>query len=197
MRIVVEGESDVGVAERLVTAAGHTLSAPVTVTGGKTKLDPRIANYSRAARLEPWVVLRDSDNTCPVELRTSLLSGFDQEPLFALRIAHTMTEAWLMADRDGFASYFKVSVRKIPLAPEDEDHAKHTLLRLALGSRSSAIRAEVARNGTKPGQLFVHHLNTFARQHWDVEAAAQNSASLRRAVAALRAIPPSPEMEQP
>lgn len=98
MHVVVEGESDKATASRVVEFAGrHVLH--VTVTRGKTKLDSKLANYSRAARDQPWVVFRDSDNQCPVSLRQRLLAGIPDNPLFALRIVHTMTEAWLMAGR--------------------------------------------------------------------------------------------------
>ena len=94
MHVVVEGESDKATASRMVEFAGrHVLH--VTVTRGKTKLDSKLANYSRAARDQPWVVFRDSDNQCPVSLRQRLLTGIPDNPLFALRIVHTMTEAWV------------------------------------------------------------------------------------------------------
>lgn len=191
MRIVVEGDSDVGAARRVVEHAGHGVTG-VRVAGGKSKLDPKIGNYARAARHEPWVVFRDSDNQCPVTLRDRLLTGVQQQPLFALRIAHTMTEAWLMADRRGFADYFKLSADAVPTSPEELSHAKHTLLNLCLHSRSRDIREEVAHDGTQPGPLFVDHLNEFATLHWDIAVAAQNSPSLRRAVNALTTIPKEP-----
>lgn len=196
MRIVVEGPSDEGAARRVVEHCGHVVTGTRAV-GGKTKLDPKLANYARAARREPWVVFRDTDTKCPVTLRQQLLLGVATSPLFVLRLAHCMTESWLMADTDGFAQYFNVSRDVVPLDVESLEHAKHTLLALCKRSRSRDIREEVAHDATTEGVLFVLHLNEFALNHWDVEAAAQNSASLRRAVAALRAIPPSPEMEQP
>ena len=126
MHVVVEGESDKATASRMVEFAGrHVLH--VTVTRGKTKLDSKLANYSRAARDQPWVVFRDSDNQCPVSLRRRLLAGIPDNPLFALRIVHTMTEAWLMADRLGFSRYFAVSFDTVPVDPEAKPHAPSPL----------------------------------------------------------------------
>ncbi|GAA1378805.1 hypothetical protein [Luteococcus sanguinis] len=188
MDLVVEGGSDEGAARRVVEAAGHAV-VRVYVVRGTGNLDRRITNYSRAARTTPWVVFRDSDNACPVELRTRLLAGIPENPRFSLRIAHTMTEAWLMADRKGFADYFKVSVGTVPADPEAEPHAKRSLLALCLKSRNRDIREEVAFDEAHPGPLFTDHLNGFATRHWDIETAAQNSPSLRRAIAALAAMP--------
>lgn len=189
MRVVVEGPSDEGAARRIVEASGHVVT-DLRAVGGKTKLDPKILNYARAARVEPWVVFRDSDNECPVQLRDRLLNTVAAtNQRFQLRIAHTMTEAWLMADPASFSQYFKVSRGKIPLSPESVPHAKQTLLALCLASRSRTIREEVAHDETTAGPLFTEHINEFARMHWDVGVAATNSPSLRRALAALSEMP--------
>ena len=188
MHVVVEGESDKAAARRVVEFAGRQV-LHVTVTRGKTKLDSKLANYSRAARDRPWVVFRDSDNQCPVSLRKRLLAGIPDNPLFALRIVHTMTEAWLMADRLGFSRYFAVSFDTVPVDPEATPHAKQTLLRLCQRSRSRDIREEVVHGQAHPGPLFVEHLTEFASRYWDVSAAAQSCPSLQRAITALHALP--------
>ncbi|MEL4356671.1 MULTISPECIES: hypothetical protein [unclassified Luteococcus] len=191
MRVVVEGPSDLQAAVKTCTAAGHAVTSARSA-GGKSKLDPKIANYAQAARNEPWVIFRDSDRECPVALRKRLMQGIPYNPLFALRIAHTMTEAWLMADRMDFAKYFHVSNDLVPLAPDSEDHAKHTFLTLCLKSHSRDIREEVARDEAHAGPLFVEHLNEFARLHWNVDRAAENSPSLQRALVTLRSLPKGP-----
>ena len=188
MHVVVEGESDKAAARRVVEFAGRQVRH-VTVTRGKTKLDSKLANYSRAARDQPWVVFRDSDNQCPVSLRRRLLAGIPDNPLFALRIVHTMTEAWLMADRLGFSRYFAVSFDTVPVDPEAKPHAKQTLLRLCQRSRSRDIREEVVHGQAHPGPLFVERLTEFASRHWNVSVAAQSCPSLQRAITALQALP--------
>lgn len=190
VHIVVEGSSDEGAARRIVEYAGLVVT-DITSARGKSKLDPKIPKYFRAARTEAWVVFRDTDGECPVTLRSRLLDGLPENPLFSLRLAHTMTEAWLMADREGFARYFGTRITSVPLAPDEELHAKRTLLRLCLKSRIRVIREEVARDENQPAALYVHHLNSFALNHWDVGAAIHVSPSLRRAVTALQALPPS------
>ena len=188
MHVVVEGESDKAAARRVAEFAGRQV-CHVTVTRGKTKLDSKLANYSRAARDQPWVVFRDSDNQCPVSLRRRLLAGIPDNPLFALRIVHTMTEAWLMADRLGFSRYFAVSFDTVPVDPEAKPHAKQTLLRLCQRSRSRDIREEVVHGQAHPGPLFVERLTEFASRHWNVSVAAQSCPSLQRAITALQALP--------
>lgn len=186
INIAVEGESDRETVEAIVRAAGRTVGK-VFVAHGKTRLDPKIANYCRAARHASWVVFRDSDGKCPVDLRARLMAGIPEEnPRFALRIAHSMAEAWLMADRDGFSRYFHVSAERVPPNPEQLEHAKTTLLALCTRSSSREIRRDMLTDDGQVGPLYVHRINEFAASRWDVESAALNSPSLRRAVQAIR-----------
>lgn len=187
MHVVVEGPSDEAMAHRVVEHAGGRITH-LRSAGGKTKLDNKLKKYCQAARNTAWVVFRDSDSQCPVSLRERLLARLPENPLFLLRIVHTMTEAWFLADVEGFSSYFKVQKGQVPLAPEDEHHAKQTLLALCRKSRSRTIRDQVVRDDGHPGPLFVHHLTEFAREHWQIEPAAEASPSLRRAIAAIRAL---------
>ena len=124
-----------------------------------------------------------------MSLRRRLLAGIPDNPLFALRIVHTMTEAWLMADRLGFSRYFAVSFDTVPVDPEAKPHAKQTLLRLCQRSRSRDIREEVVHGQAHPGPLFVERLTEFASRHWNVSVAAQSCPSLQRAITALQALP--------
>ena len=101
INVVVEGESDREVAKTVVVHAGHRVHL-VRIAGGKTRLDPLITKYNIASAQYPWVVFRDSDSECPVTLRARVTAGISSwHPQFCLRIAHSMSEAWLLADRDG------------------------------------------------------------------------------------------------
>lgn len=186
INVVVEGASDVEISKQIVHASGHG-TGKTMVKNGVAKLDPDIPKYILAARRENWVVFRDSDGECPVQLRARLLGDRDSpSERFDLRIAHTMSEAWLLADREGFASYFGVSSASIPNDVEHITHAKATLLSLCQGSRKRPIRDEVVRHNGHPGDLYVYHINTFARDHWSVQTAAGEAPSLERAIRRLQ-----------
>lgn len=190
VNVAVEGASDTGAARRIVETTGHEVLGNPHVARGKGNLDPKIPKYHMAARWSPWVVFRDSDAQCPVALRAHLMDTIsDRHPNFLLRIAHSMTEAWFLADTAGFADYFGVSEGKVPPNPETLPHAKQTLLRLCRDSGSRDIReGVVAADGHSTGPLFVEHLNEFALTRWDPEAAAASSDSLGRAIERLRAL---------
>jgi hypothetical protein len=189
MNVVVEGESDRETAKAIVRSAGRTV-AKVVVAGGKSRLDPRIPKYNQAARRSPWVVFRDSDGTCPARLRAELASAIAVwSPNFALRIAHSMTEAWLLADRDGFADFFHVRVGRVPRDPETLPHAKREVLRLCADSTARSVRQDMVRSSGETGPLYVSRINEFASTRWDVAAAAANSDSLSRAIRSIGGLP--------
>ncbi|MET4167396.1 hypothetical protein ABID74_003323 [Gordonia terrae] len=173
-------------ARALVREAGGQV-AKVIVKRGKANLDPLIKNYNRAATRAPYLVLRDSDTKCPMELHKTLTRDIESlSALFQLRVVHPMTEAWLLADADGFAQYFGVVKSNIPSDPEALKHPKATLLSLCSSSKKKDIREEVVRNDGKAGPLYVDHVNEFALLHWNVSAASSRSDSLLRAYNRVR-----------
>ncbi|OZC50757.1 hypothetical protein CH267_22125 [Rhodococcus sp. 06-621-2] len=189
MNVVVEGESDRETAKATVRAAGRTVTK-VVVSGGKSRLDPKISKYNEAARRSTWIVFRDSDGECPVLLRAEVASSISVwSPNFSLRIAHSMTEAWLLADRDGFAEFFSVRVGRIPKDPEGVLHAKREVLRLCADSTARTVRQDMVRSSGETGPLYVSRINEFASTKWDAAAAAANSDSLARAIRSIRGLP--------
>lgn len=189
INVAVEGASDEEAARAVIRAAGRSV-ARVIAKGGKTKLDPLLPNYNQAALYAPWVVFRDSDTECPMELVARLKASIGElSPSFLLRIAHPMTEAWLLADRDGFAEYFKVRRNDLPVSPETLPHPKQAVLSLCASSRSRDIRHDVVTKEGKTGPLYVRRINEFAKTRWSVNSASAISDSLRRAVDRIRDLP--------
>lgn len=186
VNVAVEGRSDEGMAAALLRSCGLT-PWRIIPADGKTRLDPKIPRNVRAASHEPWVIFRDSDGECPVELRRRLISGAAEPEQFVLRIACTMTEAWLMGDPEAFRRYFHVESDAVPARPEELAHAKRALLNLVHRSRNRAIREEMLdeKNPHGAGVLYVDHLNTFARTEWDPTVAEERCPSLERARRAL------------
>ncbi|MCQ9341523.1 DUF4276 family protein [Corynebacterium phoceense] len=181
---VVEGNSDKGAVLALLKATGHQ-PAHSFVKRGYAQLDKHTPGYARAAELDPstgWLVLRDSDGACPVELRARLSTP--TVPSFFYRVACTMTKAWLLGDADGISEYFSIPRRAIPREPEALVHAKRTLLSLVHEYAPRELKEEfVSTLGTqvRMGPLFADHLTEFGRDHWDIDAARQHCPSLQRA----------------
>lgn len=185
---IVEGESDVPFVQRIIAAAGHDVGR-VVVKGGSARLDAAIPRYATAARYGVYLVLRDSDGQCPVELRARLLADARDIPdSFILRIAHSMIESWALADPAAVASYFRIRRSSIPADPEQVADPKRLLLQLCMQSRSTAIRSAMVRSEGRIGTGYVQHMQDFALNAWDPLRAAERSDSLRRALERLSAV---------
>ena len=186
--VAVEGESDTGMVRTLLAHVGISLARPCLVKRGVTNLDRLIPGLGRTSINNPWVVFRDSDGRCPVELRTDLIGSRPHDEGFELRLACSMTEAWLLADAENFSDRFKIPVQKIPRAPDELPHAKRELLRLCRSSRSRRIRDDMVRANGAPGALYTGQLNEFALECWDVVKARERSPSLHRTIVRLESM---------
>ena len=108
--VAVEGELDTGMVQSLLAHIDISLTQPCLVKRGVANLDRLIPGLGRTTIDNPWVVFRDSDGRCPVELRTTLIDSRPHDGGFELRFACSMTEAWLLADAENFSAHFKIPV---------------------------------------------------------------------------------------
>ena len=129
VKVLIEEQSDQGMAKRIIRHSDLPMGQLVT-KHGSGNIDKLIPKLSRTTTNNPWVVFRDSDTRCPVELRRQLTKSAAVNPAFLLRIVHPMTEGWLMADPQSFSQYFKVTAKKVPVDTELLPHAKRNLLAL-------------------------------------------------------------------
>jgi len=186
---VVEGMSDEGAADAILRACGLTTDRILSL-GGAGTLDQRLLNYNRAANAtgQLWLVIRDSDGHCPVIVRRQRLDPALQSPRLSFRIAHSMIEAWLMADADSFVDYFMVAAKHLPTNPENLPHAKRTLLSVVAKSKNRQMRESVVKDTSTPGPQYAIQLRNFGASYWRPDVAANRSPSLERALREIRTI---------
>jgi hypothetical protein len=187
----VEGPSDEAVLRKIVAFAGAELGL-VHGRNGKNQLLRNLTGYNYAARFDPWIVLIDLDREpCPVIARQTWLPNASD--LMCLRIAVREMEAWLLADRERFASYFAVSPDLVLLDPDSSADPKLELINIVRRSRRSAIRADVIPDhqlGQSIGPAYTARILDFVEDPlgWRVDVAADRSNSLQRAINAIRAM---------
>jgi hypothetical protein len=182
INIVVEGFSDEGAAERIVGTAGFSVGLKLG-RQGKGSVLKKLKNYNEAARHQPWFVLVDLDRDypCVTEARRVWLPQKSDQMCF--RIAVPELEAWLLAEPEKIAAFLGVSGALIPRDPEALADPKETLVNLARRSRKREIREGlVPRSGTgaSVGPTYASDISSFARDTWDVRAAAKRCPSLDR-----------------
>jgi hypothetical protein len=160
---------------------------------GNGYLRRTIHGWNDAAQGIPFIVLTDLDTCpCPPELINKWLP-LGKHPNLLFRVAVREVEAWLLADPDNLSQFLNVKRALIPAQPDSIVNAKAALVGVAGRSRSKAIRESIVpkRGSTaKQGPDYNGRLGLFVRQHWDIEAAKDNSESLSRTLDRLNSFRP-------
>ena len=189
--VATEDELSEAVAYRLVDAANHGLDVSVSIRGsGFGNLKNKATELSIVAQKFPVFLLTDLDTAlCPPALQSQWLGIVTPPQDFLFRVAVREVEAWLMADREGFAGFLKAPLSQIPLNPESLPDPKLTLLKLVnrYGSRDQkAGIIQSVNSNLKQGLEYNLRLCVFVREFWSLENALGNADSLNRAYIRLR-----------
>ena len=186
-QVIVEGVTDIPVVTALMRAAGWDEDQfAVRSVNGKGAIDARIQKYWEASQIIPHVIFRDVDydeGACPVALRSALSSKTPGDsPNLLIRIVDQCIESWMLADRRGIAEFCGVSPARVKLPAS---HHKSYLLSMF---REAKLKDAVAHvdNELDFGPAYELHVQRFMKTAWNVERAADDSPSLRRALQRLR-----------
>lgn len=195
IHLLPEGYLETCVGGKLITACGHTLGTIYGSGRGYVYVRKLAAKLHPLATATSGVLIltdyRDSGAPCaPAALREYVLGSVPKPlPTFLCRFAVNELESWLMADREGLARYFSVSVSRLPREPEKETDPKQTLVNIARHSHKTRIKEGVAPPGghlAKVGPEYSSLMREYIFNHWDIEAAAACAPSLDRCLRRLR-----------
>lgn len=188
--LVVEDVLSLYVMEKVMNHSerGYTVVRPL-VERGVDNIRKSILKYRNASHALAHVVLADLDNApCASSLRQEWgVAVLPDAMLF--RVAVREVEAWLLADRTGFARFAGIPVSKVTHAPETLADPKQALINLVRQSRNRRLVSQlVPEQGTSmsKGPLYNELLGQFVRDRWDVAAAMERAPSLQRAVDRLK-----------
>lgn len=172
----------------------------VPARGGEIK--QKIEALNALAKSHPVILLTDLDATaCAPMLKDDLLAGLVQSPDFLINIAIDEGEAWLMADRKGFAAYLKVEEAAIPTSSRQKMGGRTPVTEMdfpvksswmlthsiATKSKSEELRSQIVAQGkAAKGKEYNPAMLPFIRNHWDITEAMKNSDSLTRMVGRLK-----------
>ena len=186
-QVIVEGVTDIPVVTALMRAAGWDEDQfAVRSVNGKGAIDARIQKYWEASQIIPHVIFRDVDydeGACPVALHSALSSKTPGDsPNLLIRIVDQCIESWMLADRRGIAEFCGVSPARVKIPAS---HHKSYLLSMF---REAKLKDAVAHvdNELDFGPAYELHVQRFMKTAWNVERAADDSPSLRRALQRLR-----------
>ncbi|EOG6950026.1 DUF4276 family protein [Edwardsiella piscicida] len=154
---------------------------------GNGYLVSKLNNFNELAKNSPVIVVFDLDlKPCPEKFRTSLENKvINKRENLHLIVSVREIESWILADRVGFSSYFKVSKDKIERDPDELLDPKEKIINLAKQSKDSVIKKGIPpANGAaaKVGLSYNSLLTGFIRDEWDMSRAAEASPSLSLAI---------------
>ncbi|MCI8511218.1 MAG: hypothetical protein HFE83_04395 [Lachnospiraceae bacterium] len=148
------------------------------------------------AKNYPVVSVFDSDNDCIIELLEKYTYDKKNVDYAAINFAVDEAEAWLLADRDGLAEYFRIPVERIPMkghgALEISSSIPYKtslfiLTEIAPLSNNASIKKALAfeRPGKKPS-TYNSIWKKYIDEIWNIGSACTNSESLERAVKRIK-----------
>jgi hypothetical protein len=156
----------------------------VYARGGNGYIKKLIAGLNHAAKGTPFLVLTDLDNS---ECAPKLIGEWLKTPCHCnliFRVAVREVEGWVLADRDAFATFFRVDSRQIPEDTDAIKDPKAFLVKLVRGSRQGNLRRDVVPPPGSTSQVGPNYngcLSSFVGSKWDASRASRHSRSLARA----------------
>jgi hypothetical protein len=201
MDVFVVGEDDAckAIIYRVIdfccAAKGKSLRVVSELPARGGEIKNKIKNFNILSVSTPVILLTDLDNnTCPPAFIATLMGGDVKNENFVLSIAVDEVEAWLLADRGGFARYFDVDVALIPNASRIKMQGRvekteidckcktslyFTSTILPNSRNKSLIEQLTPRYGATKGPEYNTVMVPFIRNSWNIEEAMQNSDSLK------------------
>jgi len=162
--------------------------------GGQVK--SKIKEFNELSNFYPVVLLIDLDNDdCAPLLLNRLIENKNDN--FIFNIAVDEAEAWLMADKEGFSTYFKLKPEDMPSACKTKQGGKKALIEMEFPYKSSMFLTHdlinksksveykqqlTPKRGASKGPEYNSCILPFIQSAWNIDNARQNSDSLNRMI---------------
>lgn len=148
----------------------------------------KIKGFNNAANHSHFLVLTDLDTReCAPSFRAELVpQGCNKNMI--LRIAVREVEAWVLADRPGFADFLGIALKSLPDNMDDIKDPKELLFKIVKKSKKRDLKNGILPHSStaKYGPDYNGQLISFLQKHWNLKNAVKYSDSLNRFVKALR-----------
>jgi len=195
IEVAVEDDLSAAVIRKILERSGQPFYPGTSYIGQRFGyLHRNIRGFNKAAQGTPWIVLTDLDKSkCPPELIRLWLPE-PKHPNLLFRVAVREVEAWLLADRVGFARFLGIRKELIPPNADAIQDPKQHLINLARKCRRRDIREDIVppRGSTRQiGPNYNGRLVSFVHHNWDALLATQSSESLMRTFKSLSRFAPT------
>lgn len=184
--VATEDRVSEAVATRLIKETKIRDYEAINIGGkGNQFLRKKFPSLANTARKFPVLFITDLDMvSCAPTLIKTWTQAINLPERFLFRVVVREIEAWLLADRDGFAEFSGVPLTRLPSDVETLDDPKNTLLTLVRGYGKSSLKRDLlppANSKAKVGLGYNARLTAFAQGHWNPETASSHANSLARA----------------
>lgn len=198
--IVGEDDATRAVIERIIADYNPNLNILQSLPARGSQIKAMMSRFNTLATRNPVILLTDlDDDPCAPIGKQKLLAGMVQSHDFILNIAYDEVEAWLMADTDGFSTYFSIPKKEMPAftlqkmqgrkalseISLDVKSSWHLTHRLSHRSTNSTVKDQISVPIDEPackGKEYNSAIVPFVRNAWNPEAARQVSDSLNRMI---------------
>ncbi|OJX83404.1 MAG: hypothetical protein BGP01_13600 [Paludibacter sp. 47-17] len=214
MKVYIVGEDDVtcAIIKRILLycSEGFEIISELPARGGQIK--SKINEFNKLAAVYPVILLTDLDATSCAPQLLHHLTPKDKHNQFIFNIAVDEGEAWLMADRYGFAEFAGVDIESIPRARPTRQGGRKALIEMCFAYKPSRflthelikkskkpdiIKQLTPKEGASKGPEYNTDLLPFIQKKWDIDEASKNSDSLTRMVNRIRSLITSYETALP
>ena len=195
IQLAVEDDLSEAVLRRVLADSRRPFAIGTCYSGrGFGYLRKTISGFNNAAKGTPFLVLADLDQIeCPPDLINTWLSD-PIHPNLLFRVAVKEVEAWLLADRSGFARFLGIQRVMVPQDADAIEDPKACLIDLARRSPHRELRLDIVPppgSTRRIGPNYNGRLTSFVQDRWDISAAKQSSLSLMRTVNAVSRFVPT------
>lgn len=160
--------------------------------GNLKKIIPQICEMAKVGI--HTFVLTDLDAVeCAPKLIREWFNLNDDKPQIPknvfFRIAEREVETWLLADRDGIASYLEIAPKNFSENPDTLSDPKQHILNIIRSKGRKRYHREMLPGKTSAvGPEYNSRLCEFVEDYWSLQQARKSSESLRRAIESLRIV---------
>jgi len=187
--VAYEDILSLAVIKKAFDAVGDITVAYEFTGGGIGYLKKNASAFNDASQGFPFLILADLDRVeCAPRVKQKWFpNGVHERLIFCVAVREV--EAWLLADRKGFANWLQIREASIPLSPERISDPKTCLLGLVRSSRKTSLKRDILPpNGSSAciGRNYNASLIQFVQDIWDIDAASNYSNSLHRMLSKLR-----------
>lgn len=201
MKVYIVGEDPVtyAIIKRILSfcSGQFEIISELPARGGEIK--NKIPQFNQLSNTNPVILLTDLDNNlCAPELLKKLIPAKNQN--FIFNIAVDEAEAWLMADRRGFANYFSIDINLIPLSHRTKQGGRTELTEMNFSYKSSMyfthelakrstnsifVKQFIPKQGAAKGPEYNSAMLPFIQNIWNIDSAKENSDSLNRMISRI------------